>query len=188
MLSTAIPGPWNTSLEGETLDEFRVIWTSWGRWKAEHPQTEVLSTDTGYARNYNRDPYGQYNPKGGYYTKERTLFPRLNPNDQFEPKRMVMGVRSPDGAASVPKRILREKGVVEGAIGEGPLLWVYDEGLDTGYAYWNPDDTEFSYESGAVVGPERTHEPNELPLDRALTFDAMWFAWSGFYPNGNVHG
>ena len=188
VLSTAIPGPWNSSLAGNTLEEFRVIWTTWGQWKAAYPETKVLSTDTDYARNYDRDPYGQYNPKAGYYTSDSTLFPRLNSDDRFEPKLVVMGVRTPEGAASVPKRILREKGVVNGAIGGRSLLWVYDEALDTGYAYWNPDDLDFSDDGDSVFGPEGTHDPNDLPLDRALTFDAMWFAWSGFYPEGSVYG
>ncbi len=188
VLSTAIPGPWNSDLAGRSLSEFRVVWTTWGRWKERHPDTRVLSTDTGYARNYNRDPYGSYNPKGGYYDSERTLFPRLNPDDRFPAKRVVLGVRTPDGAAAVPKQAVRQQGLVEGAIAGTPLLWAYDDALDTAYAYWNPDDLDFTSRQGSVAGPDGPHDPADLPLDRALTFDAMWFAWSGFYPGTSVHG
>lgn len=187
VLATAIPGPWNSSLAGSSLAEFRVIWTTWGRWKQRYPTTTVLSTDTGYARNYGRDPYGSYNPRGGYYSSDSTLFPRLNPNDRFHPKHVVMGVRSADGAAAVSKNVVRKKGVVNGEIGGIPLLYAYDNELDTAFAYWNPDSLEFTYQDGDVAGPEKTYRPAALPLERALTFDGMWFAWSGFYPELSVH-
>ena len=55
---------------GRTLDEVNVIWTTWGRWREAHPDTEVLSEETGHLRNYARDPYGGYNPIRGYYGQE----------------------------------------------------------------------------------------------------------------------
>jgi hypothetical protein len=39
-----------------------------------------------------------------------------------------------------------------------------------------------------VVGRDGTaHPPDDLPLERVHTFDAMWFAWSGYYPETSVH-
>ncbi len=52
--ATAIAG----EREGETLDEVELFWTTWERWRSLHPETEVLSTDTGHVRDYGRDPYG----------------------------------------------------------------------------------------------------------------------------------
>ena len=188
VLSTAIPGPWNDAYERRSLVEFRVVWTTWARWKRAYPETTALSRITGHARNYGLDPYGSYNPPGGYYTNDRTLFPRLNPDDRYPPKALVMGVRTPDGAAAFVKSTLRERGVLEGALDGRPLLAVYDPVLDTGYAYWNPAGATFRLEGEAVVGPDGTHAPDALPLEPVLTFDAMWFAWSGFYPESTVHG
>jgi hypothetical protein len=187
VLATSIPGPWSTQPTGQSLREFRVIWTTWERWRSKHPDTRVLSTDTGHARNYGQDPYGSYNPKGGYYESSGTLFSRLNENDRFHAKLVVLGVRTPEGAAATTKRILREQGLVEGEIDGTPLVWVYEPDLDTGYAYWNPSGRDLSYRDGVVTGSGGVHDPDSLPLDRALTFDAMWFAWSGFYPETSVH-
>jgi len=188
VLATAIPGPWNSNLAGQTLQEFRLVWTTWERWKSQYPESKVMTTDTGHARNYGSDPYGTYNPKGGYYTSGSALFPRLNQNDRFEPKEVVMGVRTPEGAASTPKKVLRNMGLVSGEIGGTELLWAYDPALDTGYAYWNPDGLAFEHRGNQVSGPDDSYAPDSLPLEPALTFDAMWFAWSGFYPEGSVHG
>lgn len=78
ILAAGIAGP----AAGRGLDELRVIWTTWDRWRSRHPETEVLSTDTGHIRNYRRDPYGRYNPPGGYYAPDSSrLFPVLNEDD-----------------------------------------------------------------------------------------------------------
>lgn len=45
---------------GDRLDLLPVLWTTWGRWKDKHPDTSVLTTDTGYIRSYVNDPYGSY--------------------------------------------------------------------------------------------------------------------------------
>jgi Protein of unknown function (DUF3179) len=49
----AITGP----LAGTSLRLLPVSTTTWRSWKAEHPQTLVLSFQTGYKRDYARDPY-----------------------------------------------------------------------------------------------------------------------------------
>jgi hypothetical protein len=49
----AVAGP----LAGTSLRLLPVTMTTWRSWKAEHPQTLVLSFQTGYKRDYSRDPY-----------------------------------------------------------------------------------------------------------------------------------
>jgi hypothetical protein len=188
MLATAIPGPWNEDPEIRSLREFRLVWTTWQRWQDHHPDTRVLSTDTGHAKNYGSDPYGSYNPPGGYYTSDSTLFPSLSDDDRFDPKTVVMGARTPEGAAAFPKAALRERRLLPGELGSTPALSAYDPRLDTGYAYLNPDGRDFEHDGETVVGRDGTaHPPDDLPLERVHTFDAMWFAWSGYYPETSVH-
>ncbi len=52
----AVAGP----LAGTSLRLLPVTMTTWQNWKAEHPQTLVLSFQTGYKRDYSRDPYGDW--------------------------------------------------------------------------------------------------------------------------------
>jgi len=64
----------------------------WGEWKRAHPETTVLSAETGH-----RLPYG-YSPYGGYDTSKRLLFPA--PADpRYHPKMRTVGLRLPDGTA-----------------------------------------------------------------------------------------
>jgi hypothetical protein len=37
-----------------------VTQTTWAGWKSEHPRTVVLSFNTGFRRDYSKDPYGEW--------------------------------------------------------------------------------------------------------------------------------
>jgi hypothetical protein len=189
VLGTAISG----EFEGESLQEFRLVWTTWKQWKAAHPETRVLSTDTGHVRNYGQDPYGSYVPNpSGYYARDSTLFAPLGRDDRLPNKRVVLGARLPESESrlAVEKPALREAGVLSsntGESGDAALLAVSDPTLDTGYVYRNPEERPFDYDDGQAVADDGTrYDPANLPLDRTYAFDAMWFAWSGFYPSTEV--
>jgi len=187
ILATSIPGPWNEAPGRHSLREFRLVWTTWERWREHNPETRVLSTRTGHAKNYGRDAYGSYNPRGGYYASGDPLFPALNEDDRFDPKTVFLGARAPAGAVVVRKARLREEGTLTGTLGDTPVVAVHDQRYDTGYTYLNPEETAVERDGEAVrVGDER-HAPDEVPMDRVHTFDGMWFAWSGFYPETEVH-
>ena len=183
ILALGIRGPH----EGEYLEEFQVIWTTWDRWREQYPETVVLTEDTGHIRNYGDDPYGEYNPRSGYYENENTLFSPLETDDRFPMKAVVIGVRTADGAMAVPKETLRERLVVNGTMSETSYVTVYDGSLDTAYVYRNPDERSVEADGGGVVVDGEPHEPDSLPLEREIGFDAMWFAWYGYYPSTVVH-
>ena len=187
ILATSIPGPWNENPEIRSLQEFRLIWTTWEQWRTQHPETDVLSTDTGHAQNYGRDPYGSYNPRGGYYETENLLFPGRVEDDRYHPKRVVMGARTADGAVAFLKDALADRRVLMGELGTTPVVAVYDDRYDTGYVYRNPEKHAVSYEGGEFAVGGETNAPDSLPLDRIHAFDAMWFAWVGYYPETNVY-
>jgi hypothetical protein len=174
------------TLAGQSLRERRMVWTTWERWREVHPDTKVLTEDTGYARNYSRDPYGSYNPRGGYYDNSRNLFTNLNEDDRFQPKEVFIGARSSDGAVAVRKDHLRETHLVETTVGGVSYLATYDPALDTGYVYRSPDETSFSGADGEYEGPDGTYGAANLPVERVHAFDAMWFAWAAFYPDTAV--
>lgn len=67
LLGTAISGP----LKGTRLETVPLVWTTWKEWRAAHPDTRVLTTDTGALRSYGSDPYGSYPDRSGYYIRGR---------------------------------------------------------------------------------------------------------------------
>lgn len=77
-------------LVGERLTQFPLETTVWGKWKEAHPQTEVLSRNTGFGRNYDAYPYGDYESSG------RVSFPVQNEDDRLHPKAIGYGVEIGD--------------------------------------------------------------------------------------------
>jgi hypothetical protein len=183
MLATAITGPH----EGDELIEFNVTWTTWEQWRAEHPETVLLSDDTGFARDYDRDSYGSYNPPEGYYAGDYLLFPKFRGDEtDADPKAVVIGARTADGALAVFKDRLVDDGVIEADVGGVPHVVVHDPDLDTGWVYRNPNRLAIEDTAAGVAVDDTTHPPGEVPLESVIRFDAMWFAWDGYYPESVV--
>jgi len=184
--ATAIDG----EMAGATLREFRVVWTTWENWRSQQPDTRVLTEDTGYRRRYGQDPYGNYNPDRGYYADDSTMFTPLQEDDRAHPKAVVLGARTADGAVAFAKERLLDEQVLTGDPAGDPVVAAADPALETGYVYANPDGAEVTPAEGeaAYEVDGETYGPTELPLDRVLAFDAMWFAWSGFYPDTGYVG
>jgi len=181
MLATAIKGP----LTGESLREFRVTWTTWKRWSSAYPETTVLTEDTGFSRRYGVDPYGQYNEKRGYYSSTRTLFEPLQGDSRAHPKAIVIGTRTEAGALAFDNETLLRQRVLTGHIDDTPYVAVADTDLATGYVYANPESATVEVSDDGYTLDGTTHDADSLPLDRSLAFDAMWFAWAGFYPRSS---
>jgi len=187
ILATSIPGPWNSAPGTRSLREFGLVWTTWEQWRELYPDTQVLSTETGFAKNYGRDPYGSYNPPGGYYANENTLFETLEEDDRFSRKRVFMGARTADGAVAFDKSTLLEERIMTGELNETPVVAVADQRLDTGYVYLNPEERTVTTDGSTVLIGDSSYEPDALPLAGIHTFDAMWFAWHGYYPDTDVY-
>jgi len=86
--STAVTGP----SRGRRLSQVRTRIMPWGRWRKQHPDTTVLTRDTGHRRDYERSPYGDY------AESERVLFP-TSLDRRYHPKTPTLGLRIPGGAA-----------------------------------------------------------------------------------------
>jgi hypothetical protein len=159
ILGKAIHG----SSRGTRLEEFPIVWTTWEKWKKKHPDTRVLSQKTGFIRNYGKsgDPYGSYLGKNkGYYASEDLLFRPIFEDEQLPPKAVVAGVRDKAGnAAAILKDRLRREKKMELKLGKRTVVVTYEPGLD--------------FYSAAI----------KETAERINAFDAMWFAWKGFYPD-----
>ena len=84
----AVTGP----AAGQRLSLVRARTKPWGDWKRSHPDTTVLSADTGHRRRYGRSPYGSYD------SSKKLLFP-VPANPRYHPKMRTVGLRLADGRA-----------------------------------------------------------------------------------------
>ena len=63
----AVTGP--AARAGQSLRLLPSSMTTWSAWRAQHPETTVLSTNTGFRRDYASSPYGPY------FASDELMFP-----------------------------------------------------------------------------------------------------------------
>jgi hypothetical protein len=73
-------------LTGMELNDVSIDTVVWRDWKKEHPDSEVLSKDTGFSRQYGRDPYGNY------YEDSFVMFPVEHEDNRVHPKTVIFGI------------------------------------------------------------------------------------------------
>jgi hypothetical protein len=179
ILGTCVEG----ELIGNSLNEFPVVWTTWKRWKDAYPDTWVLVEDTGYARDYDSDPYDDNSSQGGYYRNSSLVFPTMHEDDRHPSKDKVIGARSVDGAVAFGWDALREQSLLETSVNGVPYLAVYDPAFDSAHVYRGPND-EFERAGERYERSDgETYAPADLPLRKLNAFEVMWFAWVGYYPD-----
>ncbi len=192
----AIRGP----LRGGQLEAVPLTWTTWGRWRSRHPETDVLSTETGFVRNYQGDPYGSYDPLRGYYADSLVRFRVACRDTRFPPKQPFVGLAVGNDAVAVDRNLLRTERVRNTTIAGQPVTFLEDEGLDAARAFLAMGDagplhltwdgsfrdeqtgSRWSSDGVAITGPLEGSRLGELPA-----MNVMWFAWAAFYPWTQVH-
>lgn len=143
-------------LMGTRLQLLPSTQTTWGAWKKLHPDTLVLSTRTGYVRNYDRDPYK------GYATSRQIFFPVGKMNRRYHPKEQVIGVEFEGLAKAYPfSELARVKSPFKDKVGK-QTVWV-------------------TYDSKSRTAVIKDAAGKELP-----SVVAFWFAWHAFHKDTQV--
>jgi hypothetical protein len=148
LLSKAVAG----DKVGTTLTVIPSTRARWKTWRKRHPDAPVMSTDTGYDRNYSQDPYE------GYHRLGTIWFPVGKIRKDLSPKERVVGVEMGADAKAYPISILRKRpGVVKDTLGGVPLrIEVNSEG----------EVTAVKDAKGGAVSHVFVY----------------WFAWQAFHP------
>jgi len=109
----AIVGP--AARRNEVLQVVDIATTSWGKWKNEHSDAQVLSRDTGYSRNYSQYPYGTYEQNDQVY------FGMKNLNRKLQIKTVVYGIELNGAAKAYPKDIVDKQQTIQDKINNIPI-------------------------------------------------------------------
>lgn len=153
ILSEGVAGP----LAGKELEIIQTYNTSWKDWKENYPNTLVLSTDTGYDRDYSRDPYPEY------YTSEKVWFPIQNSNDVMHPKAKVLGLEINGTFKAYPFHELNKTGKIVRDEVNGKAIIIH----------FNHKE-----ESGYITDLDNTVIPSTT---------LFWFAWVAFHPETEIY-
>ena len=140
-------------LTGTELEPISIDTVVWRDWKAAHPDSEVLSKDTGHNRRYGNDPYGSY------YEDSNLFFPVENSDDRIHAKDVVFGVKLGDQAVA-----FREKDLLSN---DGELM-----------IQVNGTKLKATRDDVGVVKVFNEDTSDEIVKERDF-----WFAWYAFHPN-----
>jgi hypothetical protein len=185
---------------------------AWEAFKAAHPDGQVLSRDTGYARTYGRNPYV------GYDDVNRPPFLYRGPQTpgQLPPVARVLAVEIDGETVAYPYDVLQEARVVNDTAGGTDLVVLWAPGtasaLDAGSVAGGRDvgaalafareidgqTLTFAFDGARIVDEETGSAWDVLgravsgPLAGAqlkplVGVNHFWFSWAAFKPETRVY-
>jgi len=189
-LGMAITG----ELTGQELKIIPFDVISWGDWISIHPETLVLTTETGYTRAYGVDPYGDY------YTDPRIIFPVDHKDDRMHPKEIIIGFHEGQTYKAYKQSDVKSEKIVNDKINEAPIVLfsmyagnarAFDRIVDGQVLEFDFLDNKiidlqtssvWSYDGIAISGELEGLELNRLPFN-----PGFWFEWIAFHPDTEVY-
>lgn len=154
LMGKAISG----KLKGTKLPQIPASHTTWKDWRQKHPDTMVLSRDTGFKRNYRKSPYS------GYERTRRLYFDVSNKAPaNYHPKERVIGLEVDGVFKAYPYKELSKnaKSVFSDTVA-GKKVNIK----------WNEEA-----QSGAITDENGETFP---------TVSSFWFAWFTFHPDTEI--
>ncbi len=180
--------------KGIALKRHHVVTTTWGKWKALHPDTKVLTTRTGHRRNY-----GEGVAYKSYFDNDNLMFnvPKIDKRIEKN-KEPILALRF--GTGESEKRLaitiaFLKKNPVYAAELAGVKFVVLTDSTGAARVY-EAGDVPFKSWDGkkaAIDNNDKTWvvQPDSLTLDdkklkRLPAHNAFWFGWSSAFPDTKV--
>ena len=182
-------------------DRLPVVETSWATWKTMYPKTKLLTRDTGFSRDYDDYPYGDY------LETERLIFPVNNSNDfRLWKKTRVLGINVGESSKVYPINVFSSAvEVINDTTGDMQTVVAGSSNLNFGVVYNRQleDCTVLEFEAvqdrlpvvmrdnegtewdvfGVAVSGDRAGQH----LQKTNSYIAYWFAWTAFFPGADIH-
>jgi hypothetical protein len=189
-LGVAITG----ELTGYELKRIPFDVISWGDWKSLHPETLVLTTETGHLRAYGSDPYGDY------YTDPRIIFPVDNKDERMHPKEIILGFKDADVFKAFKQTDVENSTIINDEINGKPVVIMslfpgnsraFESTIgDTVLTFDFVDgsivdlqtNSKWNYDGEAIFGEMEGTQLHRMPFD-----PGFWFEWVAFHPDTQVY-
>ena len=195
-LGVPVVGPLANS--GIRLEVIPNVLTTWGQWLEQHPDTTVISDETGV---YPAETYlPEDNPRSIYFSYRAargTMFPVAGIEESLPIKQQIFGLTFGEEARAYPREVLAQTPLLNDNLGGQDVVIVtvtgggsraFDgQGLDFEFS----DDGHIQSSDGRTWrifenALENTADPSDR-LTRLPSRDAYWFGWQAFYPHTDFY-
>lgn len=199
MYDKATQSLWST-LEGEPvigplvgkgiqLDYLSVVTTTWGEWKKRHPETTVLSLNTGHRRDY-----GEGIAYKSYFDTDELMFTIPKIDKSLKNKDEILSIRLPkvtDENIAISSKYLKKHPQYTSEIA-GITYTVFTDKTGAHRAFFTEGVTFKKYDGHSTVyddqGEKWTIEEEKMintkgkTLERFQTHNAFWFGYKAAFP------
>ncbi len=176
--------------KGIEMDYLSVVTTTWGEWKERHPETQVLSLNTGH----NRD-YGEGVAYHSYFADDELMFNVPTINTKLKNKASILAIKlpeHPDKPLAISVKYLKKKSLYQSSIDDVNFIVLTDKsGANRVYYSKDLKFKKYDQHKDAIdangvswtVFEDRLENNQGDTLQRIHTFNAFWFGWQAAYPN-----
>ncbi len=172
------------------LKRNHVVTTTWGEWRRRHPETTVLSLDTGHQRNY--DEGVAYN---SYFSTDELMFTVPQTDDRLLNKDEILALQFPelsDSTVAIHEQFLADNPVYHHEVGPQAVVVLTDssganrvyESAGVRFADYDGDQS-VSDETGNqwTVTEASLSSDDGKTLQRLAAHRAFWFGWVAVHPD-----
>ena len=183
---------------GVRLEVLPNVLTTWGEWLEQHPETTVISNDTGV---YPADSYlPEEDPQSIYFSYRAdagTMFPVAGINESLPIKQQVFGLTFGDQARAYSRDTLVQNPLLNDNVGGQEVVILTMAG--GGSRAYDRQGMELQFSSEGQLQSddgrawrvledalESVDDPSQR-LPRLPSRDAYWFGWQTFYPHTDLY-
>ena len=171
------------------LPVHNVVTTNWGKWKSLHPDTRVLSLDTGHRRDY-----GEGVAYRSYFATDKLMFTTLKQDDRLKNKDEVFIIRhqEDDDPLAMSSEFLNQHRVYQDKIADLNFVVVTDrsganrafKSGDYKFRLGTTEEQLVDQTGGQwnVTEEALVHSGNNERLERLPSHRAFWFGWFAVHP------
>lgn len=185
--------------EGEIeLQQRTLVTTTWSDWVARHPNTTVLSLDTGYVRDYSIGAALRADQES-----MEPVFPVTNIDDRLPAKETILGIIVEGETRAFPVETVRAARIIQDSVGGVPIV-LLSEGPGTAVRVYRSntlkiseltvqrdgliatgndggDGSRWFVEEGALISTTDGRRYRSIPAR-----ESYWFTWSDVYPHTTI--
>jgi hypothetical protein len=172
--------------KGIALPSLHVVTTTWKAWRTRHPNTTVLSLDTGHQRNY--DEGVAYR---SYFATDQLMFNVPTKDTRLPNKAEVLALRNASDTLAISADFLATRPVYMLRLGNTALVVLTDasganrvyESKTHSFTSWDQQNTVRDNQGGTWTMTEAHLQNGSNTLPRASAHRAFWFGWHAAYPD-----